>query len=197
MLFEAIEIIRELFEGGHVHYDGRHYRVDSAKLWDLPEERIPLAVAASGQHSVRRFAPVADALIATEPDSQLCRGWEAASGWTNSRKIGQLPVCWDTNRESAVKRAREQFRWFAGGWLVNSELPEPKNFEAATQFVSEQDVAANIPCGPEAGPILESASAFRQAGFTDLALVQIGHDEDQRGFFDFAREELLPALRDA
>lgn len=197
MLFEAVEIIGELFEGGHVDYGGEHYRVDSAKLWDLPDARIPLGVAVSGQQSVRRFASAADALISTAPDGGLCRSWDAASGRSGSRKIGQLPVCWDTNREEAVQRAREQFRWFAGGWLVNAELPEPKNFEAATQFVTEQDVAANIACGPEAGPILDAASAFREAGFTDLALVQIGHDEHQSGFFDFAREELLPTLRNA
>lgn len=47
---------------------------------------------------------------------------------------------------------------------------------------------------PEVGPILESVGAFAQAGFTDLVLVQIGHDEHQRGFFDFAENE-LPALR--
>src|SRR4051794_19728989 len=48
MFGEAIEIITSLFEGGYVNYAGDHFRVDSAKLWDLPERRVPLAVAVSG-----------------------------------------------------------------------------------------------------------------------------------------------------
>jgi hypothetical protein len=37
---------------------------------------------------------------------------------------------------------------------------------------------------------------FADAGFSDLALVQIG-GEHQEGFLDFAEATLLPALRDA
>src|SRR4051795_9292294 len=42
MLAAAVEIIGSLFDGGLVDYDGRHFRVDSAKLWDLPADRVPL-----------------------------------------------------------------------------------------------------------------------------------------------------------
>ena len=35
------------------------------------------------------------------------------------RKIGQVPISWDTDVETATTRAHEQFRWFAGGWAVN------------------------------------------------------------------------------
>lgn len=194
MLAEAVEIIRELLRGGPVDYDGEYYRVDGAKLWDLPTSHLPLGAAVSGPRSVHRFAPMVDHLVAVEPRAELCQLWEGAAG-PGSRKIGQLPICWDTDREAARQRAHEQFRWFAGGWKVNAELPDTQNFAAATQFVTVDDVAANIPCGPEVGPVLESAGAFAEAGFTDLALVQIGHDEHQQGFFDFAENELLPALR--
>ncbi|MDR7300210.1 TIGR03557 family F420-dependent LLM class oxidoreductase [Haloactinomyces albus] len=195
MLSEALDIIDALFGGDYVDYIGRHYRVDSAKLWDLPNKRPPVAIAVSGSRSIRSFAPRADAMISTEPNAQLCRSWDAAGG--SARKIGQLPVCWDTDREAAVQRAHEQFRWFAGGWKVNAELPAPSSFTAATQFVRREDVAANIPCGAEIEPIVASVSAFRKAGYTDIALVQIGGDQYQDGFFDVAERELLPALREA
>jgi G6PDH family F420-dependent oxidoreductase len=195
MLREAVEIISLLFDGGYANYAGRHFRVDSAKLWDLPEQRVPIAVAVSGSQSVQQFAPLADAMVATEPDGELCRGWDVFQGRDGeSRKIGQLPICWDRDRDAAVRRAHEQFRWFAGGWKVNSELPGPAGFAGATQFVRPEDVAAQIPCGPEVGPIAEAVAKFREAGFTDLALVQIGGDH-QREFLDFAKGELLPALR--
>src|SRR3954447_5614005 len=45
---EALDIINALFDGGYVNYDGRHFRVDSAKLWDRPEQRLPIGVGVSG-----------------------------------------------------------------------------------------------------------------------------------------------------
>ncbi|MFE2754196.1 LLM class F420-dependent oxidoreductase [Actinosynnema sp. NPDC059335] len=193
LLREAVEIISQLFDGGYVNYSGQHFRVDSAKLWDLPEQRVPIAVAVSGAQSVRTFAPLADAMVATEPDASLSQEWDVFQGGT-SRKIGQLPICWAPDRDAAVERAHEQFRWFAGGWKVNSELPGTAGFAGATQFVRPEDVAAQIPCGPDVGPVVEAVAKFREAGFTDLALVQIGGDHQQE-FLDFAKGELLPALR--
>ena len=67
MLEEAVTIIRDLFGGGYVNHVGRHYRVDSAKLWDVPEDGVPIAVAVSGEQSIATFAPLADHLVAVEP----------------------------------------------------------------------------------------------------------------------------------
>ena len=199
MLSEALAIIGDLFDGGYVNYSGRHYRVDSAKLWDTPERRTPIGVAISGKQSVTRFAPVADALIATEPKGELLAAWDEERGQLgqdSSRKYAQLPVCWDPDPQAAKQRAHEQFRWFGGGWKVNAELPGTSGFAGATQFVTPDEVAQAIPCGPDVEPIVKSAQAFADAGFTDLALVQIG-GEHQDGFVEFAAAELLPALREA
>jgi G6PDH family F420-dependent oxidoreductase len=195
MLVEAVELIRELFGGGYVDRAGRHFRVDSAKLWDRPDRPVPIAVAVSGEQGVRAFAPLADAMIAVEPDGDLCAAWDDASGGS-SRKIGQIPICWDPDTGTAVRRAHEQFRWFGGGWKVNAELPGTPAFAAATQFVTPDDVAGSIPCGPDPDRIVEAVSAYWKAGFTDVALVQIG-DERQAEFLDWAPRHLLPALRDA
>jgi len=193
MFCEALEIISALFDGGYVDYAGSHFRVDAAKLWDLPETRVPIGVAVSGQQSVDRFAPLADHLIAVEPEAELVRMWdEAAQG--QGRRIGQVPICWDTDRERAVTRAHEQFRWFGGGWKVNAELPGTSGFAGATQFVRPEDVADAIPCGPDLEGIVEAVGQFVEAGFTDVAVVQVG-DEGQEEFLAFAEEELLPALR--
>lgn len=198
MLTEAIEIIGELFDGGYVNYRGHHYRIDSAKLWDLPRRRTPIAVAVSGRQSVKRFAPMADAMISTEPKPELCRAWDAERGQPrkdSTRKFAQLPVSWGRDRQAAQRRAYEQFRWFGGGWQVNAELPGTAGFAGATQFVRREDVTAAIPCGPDVEPVVRAVKPFADAGFTDLALVQIGGDQ-QAGFLDFASAELLPALAD-
>jgi G6PDH family F420-dependent oxidoreductase len=194
MFGEAIDIINELLGGGYVNYAGSHYRVDSAKVWDLPDQRVPIAVAVSGEQSIEGFAPKVDHLIAVEPKPDLISLWDKAVDGRESRKIGQLPISWDPDRERAVERAHEQFRWFGGGWKVNAELPGPSGFAGATQFVRPEDVADSIPCGPDVDGIVEAVSEFTRAGFTDVAVVQIG-DEKQEEFLGFAEKELLPALR--
>jgi G6PDH family F420-dependent oxidoreductase len=194
MLTEALTIIRALFDGGYVNFAGDHYRVDSAQLWDLPTNPIPIGVAVSGQQSVHAFAPLAEHLIAVEPDATLVRSWEGVHQRPGSRTIGQLPVCWGEDRDACVKRAHELFRWFGGGWKVNAELPGTAGFAGASQFVTEDDVADSIPCGPDLEGIVKAVREFEHAGFSDVALVQIG-DESQREFLTMAEKELLPSLR--
>ncbi|MGI8613810.1 MAG: TIGR03557 family F420-dependent LLM class oxidoreductase [Nocardioidaceae bacterium] len=195
MLDEAISIIRALFDGGYVNYVGRHYRVDSAKLWDLPERPVPIATAVSGSQSIRRYGPVSDAMVAVKPKRELVAEWDRVNP-TAGRKIGQLAISWDRDRDAAVTRAHEQFRWFGGGWKVNAELSGPVGFAGATQFVRPEDVAEVIPCGPDPEPVAQAVAKFWDAGFTDVALIQIGGDT-QEEFLDFAESELLPALRSA
>ena len=200
MLREAIEIIRELFGGELVSWKGQHFQVDSARLWDLPETPVPIGVAVSGKKSVEMFAPLGDHMIAVEPKKELVDGWHhtrQATGLPHGeRVIGQIPVCWDTDRDAAIRRAHDQFRWFGGGWHVNADLPTTAGFAAATRFITPGEVAENIPCGPDLDAMVESVSAYWEAGFTDIALVQIG-DDRQDQFLSEAAKPLLDKLRDA
>jgi G6PDH family F420-dependent oxidoreductase len=110
--------------------------------------------------------------------------------------VGQIPVSWDPDRDVAIKRAHDQFRWFAGGWAVNADLPTPAGFAGATQFVRTEDVAESIPCGPDLDAIVDAVRPYWEAGFTDVALVQIGGETQDR-FLKEAVEPLLKALRAA
>jgi G6PDH family F420-dependent oxidoreductase len=202
MLAEAIEVIRALHTGELVDHLGEHFRVESARVWDLPDEPVEIAVAVSGDRSVERFGPVADHLVAVEPDGDLVTAWNGVQGAPrigdggSGRAIGQIPVCWAPTEEEGRELAHEQFRWFAGGWSVNADLPTPAGFAAASQFVTPEDVADNIPCGPDLDAIVEQVSAFWEAGFTDVALVQTG-DRLQQRFLDEAAGPLLERLRAA
>ena len=93
-----------------------------------------------------------------------------------------------------MERSHREFRWFGGGWKVNAELPGPSGFAGATEFVRTEVWSASIPCGPDVDAIVEAVGGFVEAGFTDVALVQIG-DEGQEQFLDAAEKEILPALR--
>ncbi|RUP34190.1 MAG: TIGR03557 family F420-dependent LLM class oxidoreductase [Mycolicibacterium sp.] len=198
MLCEATKIIRQLLDGGVVNHKGEYFQVDGGRLWDLPAEPVPIGISMTGEKSVQRLADFADFMIDVAPDKPIVDQWlheRRVQGLeTTGRAVAQLPICWDRDRDKAVERAHEQFRWFGGGWPTNAELPNPKAFDAATQFVRPEDVADQIPCGPDIDAVVEAVSAYRDAGFTDIALVQIGGDS-QDSFFDEAAPALLAALR--
>jgi G6PDH family F420-dependent oxidoreductase len=194
MLVEAATIIRELQSGELVTWEGDYFRVDSARVWDAPDGGVPIAVAVSGEKSVAQFAPLADHLVAVEPDPDLIKAWDQEKGSSNSRKIGQVPICWDPDEQRAIKRAHDQFRWFGGGWAVNADLPTPAGFEGASTFVRPEDVAKQIPCGPDLDAAVQAVQPYWEAGFTDVAIVQVG-DEGQAEFLDQAAKPLLDKLR--
>jgi G6PDH family F420-dependent oxidoreductase len=193
MLREAVEIIRGLFGGGYVNYDGRHFQVNSAKLWDLPDEAPPIGVAVSGEQSCRLAGELADLVIATEPERALLDAFDRHGGRGKPR-VGQLPVSYDPDRDTAIARAHEQFRWFGLGWKVNSELPGTTAFESASASVTKEEIASSIPCGDDVDAFAEAVKAYVDAGFEEVALVQIG-GEAQQPFLDWAEKRLLPALR--
>jgi G6PDH family F420-dependent oxidoreductase len=144
------------------------------------------------------FAPLSDHLIAVEPNKELVDAWHDARRATGLpgevRVIGQIPICWDPDRDAAVRRAHDQFRWFGGGWAVNADLSTTVGFEGATQFVRPEDVAESIPCGPDLDAIVDAVRKYWETGFTDVALVQIG-DDGQDLFLKEAAGSLLEKLR--
>lgn len=154
---------------------------------------MPIGVAVSGPQSCKLAGEKTDLMIATEPRPELGEMFDAAGG-AGKPRIGQIAVCYDADRDAAVQRAHEQFRWFGLGWKVNADLPGPSSFEAATQFVRPQDVEQQLPCGPDVQEFVEKISPFLDAGFTDVAPVQIGA-ASQDAFIRWAQAELLPALR--
>ena len=196
MLSEAVDVIGSLFEtngDATVNYRGDYFDVESAKLWDLPDERVPIGVAVSGRDSCELAADKADLMIAVEPKAELTEMFDKAGGGGKPR-VGQVAIAYDSDRDAAIKRAHEQFRWFGLGWKVNADLPNPDSFESATQFVTPDQVADALSCGPDVDEHVEAVKAFIDAGFDEVALVQIGADH-QEPFTAWAERELLPALR--
>ncbi|GLX42108.1 LLM class F420-dependent oxidoreductase [Streptomyces roseochromogenus] len=192
MLEEAVGIIRSLFTGGYVSHHGAHFDVENARLWDLPEDPPPIGIAVSGNRSCEIAGRYGDLLIATEPRRDLLTAFGAYGG-SGKASVGQLPVCYDPDRSAAVARAHDQFRWALGGWKVNAELPGPAGFAQAARHTRPEDVADTIPCGDDVGTFVEAVRPYVDAGFTEIALIQIGGDQ-QEPFLDWSATQLLPAL---
>jgi G6PDH family F420-dependent oxidoreductase len=196
MFAEAVQIIKELLAGdGYTTFHGEYYEVDGGKIWDLPEGGVPIGIAVSGKESCELAGEYADVMIGTEPKPELGEMFDAAGG-AGKNRVGQMPISYDRDKGAAVTRAHQLFRWFGLGWKVNADLPGTAGFEAASQFVREEDVAESIPCGADVGAVIEAAKAYAEAGFTHLALVQIGGDQ-QRPYLEWAQRDLMPAWREA
>jgi G6PDH family F420-dependent oxidoreductase len=194
MFEEALQIIRPLLDGETLTYSGDHFEVPEAYLWDRPDHPVPMAVAASGPSSCDLAGEYADGVIATEPDAHVIELFDRAGGGGKPR-YGQVAICYGADEAECRKIAYEQFRWFGLDWKVNANLPGPEAVTSATQFVREEDVAASIPCGPDTAAHVAAFSRFVEAGFTHVAVVQVG-GESQPLFLDWAREELVPRLRE-
>lgn len=195
MFDEAVEIISGLFDGeDSFNFRGDHFDVESARIWDLPDARVPVGIAVSGAQSCRLAGRHGDLMIAVEPKPELGEMFDAAGG-AGKPRVGQVPVCYDPDRDAAIQRAHEQFRWFSFGWKVNADLPNPDAFEAASASVTLDDIADGIPCGPDLDAHVQAIKPYLEAGFTEIALVQIG-GEHQAPFIAWAERELLPALRE-
>jgi G6PDH family F420-dependent oxidoreductase len=193
MLTEAVEIIRALWAGGSVTYRGKYFDVESAKVWDLPETAPPIGIACSDRASCHLAGRHAEMMIAVQPEPDLGRMFDEAGG-NGKPRVGQIAMAYDTDEQAAVKRVMDQFRWFTGGWRVNAELPLPASFDVASKTVREEDVTAQMPCGPDVRRHVAGVREFEAAGFTHVALVQVGADS-QEAFMSWAATELLPALR--
>jgi G6PDH family F420-dependent oxidoreductase len=147
----------------------------------------------SGPESCHLAGRKAELMVAVEPKKELGEMFDEAGGAGKSR-VGQIAIAYDSDRDAAVQRAHEQFRWFGLGWKVNADLPNPDSFESATQFVTPEQVSEQLSCGPDVEEHVEAIRPFLDAGFDEVALVQIGAAH-QEPFIAWAQNELLPALR--
>ena len=193
MLAEAIEIIRELWNGDYVTRVGEYFNVHDARVFSLPDRLPPIYVAAGGPEAAELAAAGGDGLIATEPRPDISRAYREAGG--EGSTWAQIAVCWDSDESRALDTARRYFRFAVPGWKVQSELPNPVNFEAATKTVRPEDVAELIPHGPDPEKYVQSVQKFLDAGYENIAFVQAG--TDQEGFIGFWDRELAPALKRA
>jgi G6PDH family F420-dependent oxidoreductase len=192
MLEEALQIIRQLFTGERTSHRGKHYTVENARLYTVPEEPVPIDVSAFGPQAAEVAARIGDGLITMTPDVTMVERFRRGGGGANP-VYGGLKVCWGHDRPEALRTAH---RLWANEQLpgeLPQILPTPSHFEQASTLVTEEQVADAVPCGDDPGDHLRALTAFVDAGFDSVYVNQIG--KDQQGFFDFYRTKILPALR--
>ncbi|MDQ4019705.1 MAG: TIGR03557 family F420-dependent LLM class oxidoreductase [Actinomycetota bacterium] len=191
MLEEAIEVIRLLWQGGQQSHRGKHYTVEDATLYTLPDELPPIVVAAA-KPGAARLAARNDGFIGVSPEAELVQTFEEAGGGGKPR-YGQVTCCWGESEEQAKQLAYEIWPNAAITGELSQELPNPEHFEQAAQMVTPDDVGEKIPCGPDVDRIRESIDEYADAGYDHVYIHQIG--PDQEAFIRMAERELLPRYR--
>lgn len=192
MLREAVGLIRELWTGEYVTREGKHYVVENARIYTLPEKPVEIALAASGKESAKLAGELGDALVSTAPKAETVEAFDAAGGISRPR-YGQMTVCWGEDVEAAKQLALKQWGYTALPGQLSQELALPVYFEQAMKAVTPEMVAESIVCGPDPESYRKKIQSYADAGFTHVYLHQVGPDQD--GFFSFASRELLPAFK--
>ena len=190
MLVEAIDVMRHLWEGDMVDHDGKHYTVENAQLFTLPDENPPIYVAAGGSKTAEVAGSVGDGFIGTAPVEEHIERYQESGG--DGPQYAEVTVCWAEDEDEARQTALEV--WPNGAMSgVGAYLPTPANFEDAAEMVSEDDVAESIVCGPDADRHIEEIETYVDAGYDHVCVHQVG--PDQEGFFDFYEEQVLPSFQ--
>ena len=189
MLEEAIRLMRQLWEGGMQTFRGRHYAVDHARIYTLPDEPIEVAVAAAQPRAATLAAELGDALINTAPDDQVTAAYREAGG--EGPRYGQLTVCWAEDEAAARATALRIWPNAAAPGRLSQELPLPADFESVAELVTEELIAEQIVCGPDPEDYRRRIAEYAEAGFDHVAIHQVG--SDQAGFLGFYERELAGA----
>jgi coenzyme F420-dependent glucose-6-phosphate dehydrogenase len=190
MLLEAVAIMRSLWTGDTVNFEGEFYTVENARLFTVPKEKIPVIWAASGEKSAETAGGVADGLWSTSPNADVVDAYRDAGG--TGPIYGQISLCYDEDEERARKTAYRVWPNACSPGQLSQDLPTWHHFESLAELVNADDVAEQIVCGPDTSRIKEAVDEYVEAGFDHIHFHQIGPDQD--GFLELWTSRLRDEL---
>jgi len=190
MLEEAITVMRALWTGEVTDHHGTQYTVENARLYDVPDEPIPIIVSAFGTSAATLAGRCGDGIWMTSPSEETMSAFEEAGG--HGPRFGQLTLCWAERMDEAIDTA---FRIWPNSVVpgqLSQDLPTPSHFEQAATLVRREDIPDQIICGPDAEPLLEAIRSYEAGGIDHIHVHQIG--SDQEGFVRFWQRSVRPKL---
>ena len=191
MLDEAVEVMRLLWKGGMKTHRGRHYTVENAKVYNLPQRPPDVFLAAAGRRAAALAGKVADGLIVVAPQDQTVEAFRQAGGG-GKPVIGQVKVCHAASEEIGARTVMEWWPTMAVPGALNSELSLPSQFEQAAKSATEEQLRKLVPCGPDPARHLAAIQKYVDIGVEQVYVHQIG--PDQEGFLRFYEREIVPVI---
>jgi G6PDH family F420-dependent oxidoreductase len=185
-------VIRLLWQGGSQSHFGRHYTVEQATIFTLPEQLPPVVVSGFGEHAIRLAGEIGDGYFNTAPEDEAAALFRE-SGGQGKPCYGKLDVALADSPAKARRLAHETWPTSGLGGELAQVLPLPAHFEAATANVSEDDVAAKILCDQNPEAHVERLAQYAAAGYDHVTVQQVGLEQER--LFDLYRAEVLPSVR--
>ena len=191
MLEEAVTVMRELWKGGNHSHHGKHYTVENARIYTLPEQPIEIHVSGFGPKATDLAGRIGDGYVSVMPDGDLVQRFRDAGGAGKPAQGGFKAAFAD----SADEGRRIAYRKWPNAGVpgeLSQVLPSPKHFEQASQLVTEEMIGESFVCGNDPGPHLEMIKKFADAGFDEVYVANTG--PHYQGLFDLYAREILPKI---
>jgi coenzyme F420-dependent glucose-6-phosphate dehydrogenase len=189
MLKESIQLMRELWKGELVTWQGKFFTVDNARIYTLPDTPPPIYIAASGEKSASTAGELGDGLISTSPDKEVIDEFTQAGGKRKPR-YGQMTVCWAKSLKKAKETAMKYWAIGSVPGAVKFELALPSQMESAASLVREEDMVKDVICGPDPEVHIAEIKKFAKAGFDHVYIHQVGPEQEE--CIRFYEREVLP-----
>lgn len=201
---EAVRLMRELWAGERVTFEGDWYRTVDATIYDRPEGGVPIWVAAGGPQMAKYAGRVGDGFICTSgkgmdlyTDSLLPAVEEGLEA--GGRAPGDLARMIEVKLSYAPTEAEamENCRFWAPLSLSAEEkhrLDDPVEMAAAADRLPIEQVASRWIIATTPQQVVDAVRPYVEAGFDHLVVHAPGHDQEQ--FLSSFGADVLPLLRD-
>lgn len=202
-LREAVKLMRELWQGDRVDFDGEYYKLQGASIYDVPEGGVPIYIAAGGPMVARYAGRAGDGFICTSGKGmELYTEKLIPSVVEGAEKVGRDPstidkmieikISYDTDPKLALENTRS---WAPLSLTAEQKhsINDPIEMEEAADALPIEQVAKRWIVASDPDQAVEQVKAYVDAGLNHLVFHAPGHD--QRRFLDLFSRDLEPRLR--
>jgi coenzyme F420-dependent glucose-6-phosphate dehydrogenase len=199
-MFESIEIIRKLFSGKDVKHRGEYYKMETMRLWTMPEQPPPIYVATAGPVTAEKTGRFCDGIITVgAPEEKIGTVFEhfekgareAGKDPSKLPKILQLHLSWAPTDEEAMRNALTE--WPNGGMkFPKADIRSPFDFEQMAKIVRPEDFKGRMLISSDPDAHTREIQKFLDLGFDRVFLHNVGRN--QLEWIDVFGKRVLPKL---
>ncbi|XVV10529.1 TIGR03557 family F420-dependent LLM class oxidoreductase [Actinoplanes sp. CA-131856] len=188
MLEESIEIMRGLWAGGNYSHHGKHYTVENARIYTLPEKPVEIHISGFGPKATEVAGRLGDGYVSVMPDADLVSRFRSSGG---GKKVvqGGFKAAYASSEEEGARLAYEKWPNSGVPGELSQVLPSPKHFEQASELVTQDMVKESFVCGNDPRPHREMIEKYEKAGFDEVYVANTG--PHYQGLLDLYAKEIL------
>ena len=191
MLEEAVDLMRRLWEGDVVTWSGRHYQVDTARIYTLPDDPPPVYVSGFGPKATSLAARIGDGYISTKSDDELLKQFKLES--KGKPAMAGTKVAYAPTKDEGVDLAHRIWPNAGLPGELAQVLPSPQHFEQASQLVTREMSEEGAPAGPDPEVHRAAVQQYVDLGYDEVYIANMG--PHYLAMIELFGREVLPELR--